>query len=177
MSLNERLLLHGSVIRYLDNLSALRKLTPTCWDFLKNFKEVMRVRKLVKTDFDMLLGVSVRDMIQSDVLSDIRGSRMDSYTAAVTVVSYLVKRGVNCGVATINAGADAGSWLSVQDEFTKSSLVCSSNTVVVLGDLVIDVLHSDRLIRLDEYIESLDNVDISFAIENAKSCMATANIY
>ena len=177
MSLNERLLLHGAVIRYLHNLGELRGLTTTCWDCVKNLKEVLRVRKLVKEDFDMLSKVSVKDLIQPNIVDDLRGSRANSYTAAVTLVSYLVKRAVHCGVATINTGAiGVGGSMSVWDEFAQQMRFYTKHTVVVMGDFVIDVLHSDKLLKLDSYIDSLDNVDIHFAIENAASCMRAAGL-
>lgn len=168
MSLNERLLLHGAVIRYLYNLEELQKMKKSPVNCAVNLKAFLRLRKLVNVDSAMMSETKVSDLIPSDIFGDIRGSRTDSYFVAVNIVGYLTKRGVHCGVATIKSLTGA---VPVWNDFTQEHKFYTSHTVVTIGEYVIDALNSDKLVKMPAYISSLNNSDISFTIENAASCL------
>lgn len=168
MSLNERLLLHGAVIRYLYNLEELQKMKKSPMNCAVNLKAFLRLRKLVNADSTMMSETKVTDLIPSDVTDIYRGSCTDSHFVAANIAGYLVKRGVHCGIATIKSLAGT---VSVWNDFTQEHKPCTSHTVVTIGEYVIDVLNSDKLVKMPSYIRSFNNSDISFTIENTISCL------
>lgn len=89
---------------------------------------------------------------------------------AETLVAVLIESTILATIITFkNGSAFSPDGLTVKNEIDNCLDIYTHHSVVLLGEGVIDLLHSDRIIKTSEYIEMLESLNNDIVIDTEMS--------
>lgn len=116
-------------------------------------------------------GAKVLDLVPGSIVDDIKD--LNCYEAACEIAKWLTGHGVRCSVVTYKNGTvSADGSLKVWNEYTQEYENHTHQSVVLLGDSLIDVFHSDKLLKTPDYIRGPgdNNAKLTIAGELTHLC-------
>ena len=116
-------------------------------------------------------GAKVLDLVPGSVVDSVKD--LNCYEAACEVANWLSAHGVRCSIVTFKNGTvTADGCIQVWNDYTKEYEHHTHQSIALLGDSVIDVLHSASLIKTSDYIRGLgeNNMKLTIAGELTYLC-------
>lgn len=99
--------------------------------------------------------------IEAELLAELREEYKENCVGLSEFVGKMFLRGQILASAICFQSKEKDKILLVQDELTNESVEYKKHSVVLFGDCCADVLHSDRIIPMKEYIETLERLNPS----------------
>lgn len=108
--------------------------------------------------YNFVDGDLIEEVIEKKDIVRFRGAfEKDSYRLATMLKLELESKGILASVLTFATNEENKNGISVYNELLERYDSCKEISVVYMGSCVLDILHSDRLIPVKEYLTRISS--------------------